>query len=264
MQKKTLAPFVKSLLLFALVFGVQQIISILTRIYVSHGWLQNVAYLPTQVLFIYASLLFMKKENISFRKQGFLMPDGANMYFSIAILLALVYVLATIFLPGILAVFENLPTFSLSASFFLTIGVVLLSSFATEITFRGYIQTNLKRAYGLLPALLINSIMSTSHMLSLPYYIEAASTNTFYAVPILFAENTFLSMFFLRTKTLLCPITYSASIVILYIITPLRALAAEYIPLVQIATYVFLIPLMQFLVAATANVIAEAKPRIRK
>jgi len=230
--------------LFLLVFALQQIISIFAYTQSLPEHLQPFIHLATQISFACIPIILMKVEGSGLREHGLLIPKAAGRHFSMSILLAVLYILITVFLLGSITGVEASPTIPISFNLFLTAVSILLASIATEIIFRGYIQTKLTNAYGFFPALLISSVMSTLYMFSLPLYAEVNSTPLFYVLS-LFAESIFLAIFFKKTKTLLCPITYSASASLLYAVTPLKPIAAEYTSMILVLVYIFLTPIMQ-------------------
>jgi len=241
-------PIVKCFLLFILVFGFGQITNALGYVLQFPEWLRTGVYFSTQILLLCISILFIRTENSSFRGHGFLLPEGAGMYVSASVFLALLYIIITIFLPGSLTGFEAFPTAIPPSGFLLVVVNILLASTATETIFRGYIQTNFTKAYGFFTALLVNSVMSTLYLFPLSSVADTSSTIVFYSLLSLFAESIFLSIFFAKTKTLLCTATYSTIASLLYNFTPVKAITTEYAPLILVITYVFLAPLMYLLV----------------
>jgi membrane protease YdiL (CAAX protease family) len=239
----------KCVLLFLLVLGFQWILISLVNANFLPQWVQTKAYLPSQALFILISVLLMKSESASFREHGFSFPEGIDTFFAISVFLAALYALITVFFPGSIEGLEAFPAASLSFDSFTTAIGILTASIAVEIVFRGYIQTSLTKAYGIRPALLVNSLMSTLYLFSLPLYTPTDSTMLPYAALTLFAESIFLSLFFDKTKSLIPPIAFSASLSLLYNFTPVRATPAAYTPVILVATYIFLTPLMLLLVA---------------
>jgi hypothetical protein len=60
-----------------------------------------------------------------------------------------------------------------------------------------------------------------------------------------FAESVFLCFFFKETRTILCPMSFVATVTFLLTFTPLEASAGDFtVPLV-VGTYLVLIPVMQ-------------------
>lgn len=238
----TKVPVIKCFFLFILTFGLQQIRSAFSYISPSAEWLQSIIFLVATCI----PILIIKTEGASFREYGFLIPEGISRYFWASLFLAFFYVCTIIFLPGSVVGLEASPPVSISLSFFLTTASILLSSVAAETVFRGYIQTSLTNAYGFAQALIISSIMFTLYMLPMPLYVEVGSTMFFHTAPSLFAESIFLGIFFKKTKTLICSITYSTSATFLYTFTPLKPITSEYAILILVIPYIFFVLIMQF------------------
>jgi membrane protease YdiL (CAAX protease family) len=245
----------KSVLLFLLAFGSQQIMIFLNNARLLPGWIQSSAYLPIQVLFIFVSILLLKAEGASLAEHGFSFPQGTDTFFAVSIFLATVYILVITFLPGSVEGFIALPAVAVSLGFFLTSASILIAAVTIEIVFRGYIQTNLKKSIGLWPALIASSAMSAIYMLPLSLYPQGDSMILPTAALTLLAESFFLSVFFDETKTLIPTITYSASVALLYNFTPLRAISTDYTPAILIVTYIFLTPVMLLLVTRRTQMI---------
>jgi membrane protease YdiL (CAAX protease family) len=237
------ASVIKCFFLFILAFGLQQIVTAFSYISPSYEWLQYIIFL----MVICISILIIKAEGASFREYGFLMPEGVSRYFWASLFLAVFYVFVIIFLPGSVAGLEAFPPVSISLNLFLMTVSILLSSIAAETIFRGYIQTSLTNAYGFSKALIISSIMFTLYMLLMPFYVGVTSTTLFYNAISLFAESVFLCFLFKKTKTLLCPIIYSASVTLLYTFTPLKPISSEYAIVFLVIPYIFFVPLVYFL-----------------
>lgn len=250
-----------SFLLFLFVFGVRQVIDVLTYVYLLSGWLQHFVYILAQMLFAVVSILLTKVKGGGFRDHGFLIPDDLSGCLSISLFLALVYVLTTIFLPGSLMGFEAFPPASISY-FSLEVLNSLLASFAIESVFRGYIQTNLTKAYGFFPALCISSVMSAVHnfsFVSFSYsYTKPDIVIVFYTLSF-FTEGIFLGFFFQRTNTLVCPIVFGTVASPLYRFTPLKVpqkLMTEHMSsLFKVIAYIILVPLVQFLLAKRSEML---------
>jgi uncharacterized membrane protein YccC len=63
------------------------------------------------------------------------------------------------------------------------------------------------------------------------------------------AESVFLVFFFKETKTLLCPMVFTAAVGLLMVFTPLEALNQDYTLALSFVTFIVLIPVMQSFVA---------------
>jgi membrane protease YdiL (CAAX protease family) len=203
----------------------------------------------------------MKSESQRYRDYGFVIPKGVNRYLALPIFFAISYVFVLVFLPGIfLTEFVAFPSPSLSMESLLATMTILLGAVASETIFRGYIQTNLSNEYGFLTALITSSIMSTLCLLLTPFYTEVDSTMLFQNAIMLFAESAFLSVLFRRTKTLLCPVTYSASAAFLYVFTPIKAVTHQYAILFMTLPYVFFILVTELFMSEPDATEAQAIP----
>ena len=208
--------------LFIFVFGLHQTIDILASIHLIPEWLQLFAHAAIHVVFIGASIMLIKAEGSSFREHGFWLPNNSSRYFSISALLALVYILITLFLPGSIMDFEAFPAIPLP-SVFLEIVSILLTSLATETVFRGYIQTNLTRVYGSFSAICISSLMFALYKFPLSWLPGLDTTSVLYNALSPFIASIFLGFLFQKAKTLACPVTFYAALLLLSSLTPLRA-----------------------------------------
>jgi hypothetical protein len=100
--------------------------------------------------------------------------------------------------------------------------------------------------------------MSTVCLLTIPFYAEVNSTMLLQNAIVLFAESVFLSVLFRKTRTLLCPIAYSATTAFLYAFTPLKAVEGQYsIPFMTLP-YVLFILVTDLLVPETDETEASA------
>jgi hypothetical protein len=59
----------------------------------------------------------------------------------------------------------------------------------------------------------------------------------------------FLCVLFKKTKTLLCPIVYSATVTFLYAFTPVKPILSEYVILIWIVPYMFFALILQLYMA---------------
>jgi membrane protease YdiL (CAAX protease family) len=195
------------------------------------------------------ALLVIRFSDRDFKKHGFLMPKRANRLFAVSLLLAFVYVLVVIFVPGSVSGFEAAPGVTISWSLLSSAGNIILAVVAAEVVFRGHLQTSLEKAFGPYASIAIVSILFTLYMLPVTLYFTAGFAGVLgLALPFL-AESLFLCFFFNETKTLLCTIAFAATTTILETITPLEPTASEYTTLVSLMCYVFLVPIMQMFVA---------------
>lgn len=191
------------------------------------------------------TLLLIRFERFGFPQHGFLVPKRAKRLLTVSLFLAFLYVLVVLFLPGGISGFEALPGTSISWGFLFSAASVLLAVFAAETVFRGYIQTDLDKAFGSYASMAVVSIMFTLYMLPITQYFTASLTELLYLSLPLFAESVFLCFFFKETKTLLCPIAFATTVTLLEMFTPLEPTAVEYTTLVSLICYAFLVPLMQ-------------------
>jgi hypothetical protein len=177
------------------------------------------------------------------------MPKRANRLFSVSLFLAFLYVLVVIFIPGSISGFEAAPGVPVSWGLLFSAGSIILAVFAAETLFRGYIQTELEKAFGSYVSISVVSVLFTLYMLPITVYFTADSIEVIRLALSFLAEGLFLCVFFRETKTLLCPIAFAATAKILMTITPLEPTAVGYTTLVSIICYVFLVPIMQMFVA---------------
>lgn len=227
--------------LFLLVFGLHQGIEFLINTSPGFVWLR----VPSLLIIISIAFYFMKTGGSDLREYGFLFPKKTGRLLAISLLLAVLYALVVIFVPGGMSMFEALPGAEFTWDLLFEIVTILLASIAVETVFRGYVQTRLTSAYGFSITLVVVAAMSTLYMLPLHLYFEASPNLLLYqAVPLL-AGSAFGCFFFKETKTLMCTIAFSATATWLTAFTPLRATATEYTTMVSTLLYIFLVPIMQ-------------------
>jgi membrane protease YdiL (CAAX protease family) len=231
----------KCFIVFALVFGVRQ---------AAVAYLSNTPYesgVGSLVSFVIALtvILLIRFKGLSFREHGFLIPKRAKRLLTVSLFLAFLYVLVVVFVPGGISGFEALPGAPVSWDLLFSAGSVFLAAFAAETVFRGYIQTDLEKAYGPYASTVGVTIMFTLYMLPITLYFTADLTELIYLSLPLLAESVFLCFFFRETKTLLCPITFVTTVTILQKSTPLEPTAIGYTTLVSLICYIVLMPLMQ-------------------
>jgi membrane protease YdiL (CAAX protease family) len=228
-------------------------LDVLKRIYLSPEWLQDFTHILAYITFTSVSLILIKANKSNFREYGFLIPEDPGGYLSISLILALVYVLITIFLPGNVGGFEAFPAFP-ATYVFAGAAESLLASVASESVFRGYIQTNLTKAYGFLQALLISSVMFALCSFSFLSYVGLDTAIVFSNSLFFLFQGIFLGVFFQRTGTLMCPITFYTAVSFMYYFTPLKPVATEPVNLLlKITAYIILSPLSHFLLVQRAK-----------
>lgn len=219
----------KCILLFLMILGIQ-----------AWGGLHYV--LTLMVIFI--TVILIKIEGGSFQRYGFQISEKIRIYFLLSLFLAFFYTTVIIFLPGIMSNFEAYPSYysieTLEGAF-----AILLEVVAFEIVFRGYIQTSLTEILDFPYATLITSIMFT--ICIVPTSVNASGLIfTLLIVLSAFAESIFLCILFKKTKTLICPILYSASVIFLDAITPLKPISSEYAHITSIVLYIFFILMSKY------------------
>jgi len=231
----------RSFILFALALGLRQTSDFISNSNPTFGWVSTLA------LFVIALIpfIFLTTGKSSFGRHGFVTPKGARRLLVMSLFLAVLYVLIIIFVAGGSSGFEALPAASLSWNLFFAGGSILLASIAAETIFRGYVQTELTNAYDFFTALIAVSAMFTLYTLPITLYFTSDSTTILGQLLPVFAESVFLCFLFAETKTLFCPIAFSATVTLLQTFTPLQAASSQYSTLLPVITYAILIPVMQ-------------------
>lgn len=253
MQKHDLTK--PSFLLFLFVVGIRQLTAATATAMFSES-IRDLAYVLTNILFIAVSILLIKTTHGSFRDHGFWIPRDWRGSLAVTLFLALAYMLITVFLPGSFWGFESFPTGSLSY-FSLDFLNNLLTYFAVESVFRGYIQRNLTKAHGFYNALFMSAVMSILYVFSIQTYAQLDITTIVYTLS-LFFEAVFLGFFFQRSRTLLCPIVFGAVASTLYRFTPLVVTAPQHtVLLFKVIAYVILVPSIYILLARKAEMVAR-------
>jgi membrane protease YdiL (CAAX protease family) len=199
------------------------------------------------IVFTSVSLILIKTSKSSFREYGFLIPEDFSGYVSTSLVLALFYILITIFLPGSFSGFEAFP--SVSATHVLR-GTIesLLASVASESVFRCCIQTTFKKTHGFLKALLVSSVMFALYNFQFLSYATLDTVIAFNNVLFFFFQGIFLGFFFQETSTLICPITFYTAVSFVYYYTPLKAVTSEFVHFsLKITAYIILNPFSHFL-----------------
>jgi membrane protease YdiL (CAAX protease family) len=228
-------------------------LDVLKRIYLSPECLLDLTHILAYITFTSVSLILIKANRSNFREYGFLIPEDLGGYLSISLILAVVYVLITIFLQGSVGGFEAFPASPATHVFAGTVES-LLASVASESVFRGYIQTSLTKVYGFLQALLISSVMFA--LCSFPFlsYVGLHTAIVFSNSIFFLFKGIFLGVFFQRTGTLICPITFCTGLSFIFYFTPLKPVASEPVNLLlKIMAYIIISLLSHFLLAQRAR-----------
>lgn len=219
--------------------------NVLVYICLPPEWLQHFTYLVIHAVYLGAVIQLIKHENSDFQKCGFWWPENFGKYISVSALLAIAHFFITIFLPGSFMGFELLPPVSQASLEFMEI---LLTSIVSESIFRGYIQGNLTRIYGFLPALGITSLMFSLYGLQLASLLSFDLTFLVADIVSLVIMSVFLGFFFQKTMTLVCPVTFHGILLLSDRFTLLKAITTTYLALFfDVIAYVFLILLVYVL-----------------
>jgi len=230
--------------LFFLVFGLWQIAHISTLVFPS---IQYCMHQIICVLSIVIVVALIKKESSDFREYGFWLPQDPKKYVFLGIFLASVHMMITVFIPGTLQDFEVLPPTLSEAP--LQILTIILTVFASESIFRGYILRNFTKAYGLFKALFISSAMFSMYRFSLMSLFQSSLIDESKNLPPLFIMGIFLGILFCQTKNLVCPVTFYVSVLFLHCLTPLHPMISEcYGLFFEIVAYVILLSLLLIIV----------------
>jgi membrane protease YdiL (CAAX protease family) len=239
------ARVIKCSILFTLALGLRQTSDLISNTSPSLGWVSTLALFVTALI----PFLFLTAERSSFGQHGFLTPKGARRLLVMSLFLAVLYGLIILFLPGGGSGFEAVPAVPLSWNLFFAGGSILLTSIAAETIFRGYVQTELANVYEFFTALIVVSAMFTLYTLPITLYFTSNSATILGQLLPVFAESVFLCFLFAETKTLLCPIAFSATVTLLQTFTPLQAASSQYSSLLAVITYAVLVMIMQSYVA---------------
>lgn len=228
-------------ILFALALGLHQTSNLVSNSNSSLGWVSTLALLATAII----PFLFLRAEKLSFGQHGFVTPKGARRLLTMSLFLAVLYCLIILFVPGGASGFEALPAVPLSWDLFFGGCSILLASIAAETIFRGFVQTELTNVYEFFTALIVVSAMFTLYTLPITLYFTSDSAKILGQLLPVFAESVFLCFLFTETKTLLCPIAFSATVTLLQTFTPLQLPFGEYPTAVAVITYAVLVLVMQ-------------------
>lgn len=208
---------------------------------------KDVASLIVNIICVGAFTVLVKKEGLGFREHGLYWPKSYEKHVFTAMILAFVHFSVTVFLPGAFIGFEALPATPFS-NVPLEITATLLTAFAGESIFRGYIQRNLTEAYGFYPALFISSFLFSLHAFPLPLIGSFHLISELSTAMSLFLMGAFLGFFFQRTMNLVGPVTFYMVALLLRGLTPLAAMKTEYELLFEATACVLLIILLRILV----------------
>jgi membrane protease YdiL (CAAX protease family) len=254
------SPVTKCFIVFAIAFGLRQATVTLFSNTPYESGLGSLASFGIAL----TTVLVIRYESFGFREHGFVVPKRAKRLLTVSLFLAFLYVLAVIFVPGGIAGFEDLPSATISWDLLFSGGSIFLAAFAAETTFRGYIQTDLEKAFGSFASLTLVSVMFTLYMLPIRLYFTAGLTELLYLSLPLLAESFFLCFLFSETKTLLCPIAFATTVTLLETFTPLEPTAIEYVTLISLVAYILLVPIMQMFIAEIReqNAKSEAIPEL--
>jgi len=234
------------LLLFLFVFGLWQIMYVLIDAHLLPEWLQPSMYLEVYILSIGAAALLIVNGGSGFQDYGFWWPEDSLKPLFVSMFLALIYILITLFLPGSIKLFKAMPPITYSQAFVVIVNALFLS-LASESVFRGYIQTNLTKAYGFPLAVCFSSVMFSLHNLPLLLLSKLDPTYIFTSMVSLFMTGIFLGFFFERTETLSYPVIFYTFALVLHYLTTLEVATNGYLALLfEIIAYSLLIPIVRF------------------
>ena len=181
-------------------------------------------YSIVQVAYLIMLFLLIGREGSSLGGYGFSWPDETKRYISVSLFLAVLYCLVTTFVPGVFAGYDVFPSLSTTETFLLVLGA-LVSSLASEIIFRGYVQSKLTKLSGFPNALLTTSVMFTLYKLP---FLPLNLSNIFIESLSLFVLSIFLGFLYYRTKTLWCPIAFYFAISFLKPLTSIESATSAY------------------------------------
>lgn len=230
----------RSIVIFLVGSGLNQISTYLSSINPSLTWLRSLTFLLLAIVVF----LFMRSSSSNFKQYGLFFAKNSGRLLALSLLLAFLYVLIVLFIPGALSEFEALPTPPITWDILFTIGSVLLATIATIALFQGYIQTNLTSAYGFSVAVVAVTAMFAVFSFPVTLYLTLDPAILFRQILFLAAQSVFTCFFFMETQTVLTPIVFTSATALLTIFTPLQATATDYVTLISIMTYVLLIPIM--------------------
>jgi len=236
---------IKCFIVFAVAFGIRQA----TVALLNDTPYESGTGLLTSFGIAMITLLLIRFEGSGFREHGFLIPKRARRLLTVSLFLAFLYILVVLFVPGGISGFEALPPASISWGLLFSAVSVLLAVFAAETVFRGYIQTDLDKAFGSYVSMVVVSVMFSFYMVPITLYFTASLKELVYLSLPLFAESVFLCFFFKDTKTLLSPIAFAATVILLEMLTPLQPTSVEYTTLISLICYAVLVPIMQAFMA---------------
>jgi hypothetical protein len=227
-------------MVFLVASGLNQVSTYLSNINPSFNWLRSLTFL----IIVIVVFLFLRFSSSNFKQYGFSFAKNSGRLLALSLLLAFLYVLIVLFIPGALSEFEALPTPPITWDILFTIGSVLLATIATVAVFQGYIQTSITSAYGFSVAVVAVTAMFTLFSFPVTLYLTLDPAILFRQILLLAAQSVFTCFFFMETQTVLTPIVFTAATTLLAIFTPLQATATDYVNLFSILSYVLLVPTM--------------------
>jgi membrane protease YdiL (CAAX protease family) len=203
------------------------------------------ASLMAQTCYFAILVLLIKRNGSNLTELGYVWPEAGHKYIFCSLFLGVFYSFITIFLPGFFTGYEVFPSPSvaniLNAVFF-----AVIFSFISESIFRGYIQAQLVNLASFPRALLVTSILFTLYALPL---VPFDMFRLFHEFTSFFLIGIILGILFYKTKTLLSPIFLYSTLLTLEALTPIGALALNYVkPLVEFVAIAFVLTLLSIIV----------------
>jgi membrane protease YdiL (CAAX protease family) len=221
--------------------GLHQTSNLVSKSNSSLGWVSTLALLTTAII----PFLFLRAERLGFGQHGFVTPKGARRLLTMSLFLAVLYCLIILFLPGGASGFIALPAVPLSLDLFFGGCSILLASIAAEMIFRGFVQTELAKVYEFFIALIVVSAMFTLYTVPVTLYFTSDFATILTQLLPVVAESVFLCFLFAETRTLLCPVAFSATVTLLQTFTPLQATPSESSAALAVVTYAVLVLVTQ-------------------
>ncbi len=175
------SPVIKCFMVFALAFGLRQA----TVFFLFSTPYENAAGSLASFGITLMTVLFIRFGGSSFRERGFQMRKRAKRLLTVSVFLAFLYVLVVIFVPGGISGFEAVPSAPISWGLLLSAGSIVLAVVAAETVFRGYVQTDLEKAFGSYVSMAVVSLMFTLYMLpiTLVFHCWLSRAGASFAVP---------------------------------------------------------------------------------
>jgi len=189
---------------------------------------RNFVYLGVYLLLMGIVLVLVVRGKESFHEYGFRWPRSLMNCMVLSALLASVYVIITVFIPGSLRNFEVLPPNPFDV--YTNITIIFVAVFAEEIIFRGYILRNLIKMHGFFTAILLGSAMYslTYAIYRLPLALVLEMQGQLESALSFFMAGIFLGTLFYKTRTLMYCIVVHLFIRIFQFLTPLHAMINGY------------------------------------